>query len=56
MRAVELGRDASGRDDVEQRIPVRELMEMHLVDRNAMDLRLRVGQEREQRQRVFARR
>ena len=33
VRAVEPGRDASGRDDVEQRIPVRELMEMHLVDR-----------------------
>jgi hypothetical protein len=50
---VEGTRDAAGGDDVEQRIPIGELVEVHLLDRNAVHASLRVAQQSEQRKRVL---
>ena len=51
-RPVQVRRDASCRDDIHERIPVGELVEMHVVDGRAVHARLGVGERRQQCQRV----
>ncbi len=54
VRAVERSRDASRRHEIEQRIPIRKLVKMHVVDGNAVYVRLGVRKERKERERVRA--
>jgi hypothetical protein len=53
-RPLEKINDGGGADDVGLRVPIRQLVKMHLLDRNAMHRCLCLGQQRQDAESVVA--